>query len=103
MYLLINVYAPNRDKCIVNFFHNLLVLMKKENLDEQENIITGGDFNCPLNMALNKKGGMLISRKSVVESINCIQDELDLVDIWRLKYPVKALHGAKTPQRSFAV
>ena len=40
-------------------------------------------------MALDKKGGILIPRKSVVESINCIQDELDLVDIWRIKYPDK--------------
>ena len=37
MYLLINVCAPNKDKCIVNFFHNLLVLMKKpENIIMEE-------------------------------------------------------------------
>ena len=47
----------------------------------------GGDFNCPLNMALDKKGGILTPRKSVVASINCIQHELDLVDIWKIKNP----------------
>ena len=52
-----------------------------------ENIIVGGDFNCPLNTLLDKKGGIMIPRKSVVASIGCIQSELDLVDIWRLKNP----------------
>ena len=78
MYLLTNIYTPNNDKCIV-------ATLKKENLDEEENIIMGGDFNCPLNIAIDKKGGILIPRKSVITSINCIQDELDLVDIWRIK------------------
>ena len=44
----------------------------------------GGDFNCPLNIASDKKGGILIPRKSVVASNNCSQDEWDLVDIWRI-------------------
>ena len=50
-------------------------------------MILGGDFNCPLNTTLDKKGGILILRKSVVASINYIQDECDLVDIWRIKNP----------------
>ena len=87
MYLLINIYAPNKDKCIVSFFNNLLATLKKENLNEEENTIMGGDLNCQLNIALDKKGGILIPRKSVITSIDCIQDELDLVDIWRIKNP----------------
>ena len=47
----------------------------------------GGDFNCPLNPACDKKGGNLNQRKSVVERIDCLQNELDLVDIWRIKNP----------------
>lgn len=30
MYLLINIYAPNKDKCIVDFFNNLLTTLKKK-------------------------------------------------------------------------
>ena len=69
------------------FFTNLLTKLKNENLDEEENIIVGGDFNCPLDTLLDKKGGIMIPRKSVVASIGCIQSELDLVDIWRVKNP----------------
>ena len=69
------------------FFNNLLTTLQNESLDEEENIIVGGDFNCPLNTLLDKKGGIMIPRKSVVASISCIQSELDLVDIWRVKNP----------------
>lgn len=51
------------------FFNNLLITMQNENLDEKENIIMGGDFNCPLNTLLDKKGGITIPRKSLVPSI----------------------------------
>ena len=87
IYILINIYAPNKDKDITRFFNNLLISLQNENLDEEENIIVGGDFNCPLNTLLDKKGGIKIPRKSVVASIGRVQSELDLVDIWRLKNP----------------
>lgn len=86
-YVLINVYAPNKDKDQIEFVKNLLVILRKENLDTEEKVIMGGDFNCPLNPAYDKKGGNLNQRKSVVECIDCLQNELDLVDIWRIKDP----------------
>ena len=66
---------------------DLITVIRKENLDEEENFIVGVDFNCPLNPTLDKKGGLLVPRKSVVASIECFQAELDLVDIWRIKNP----------------
>ena len=53
----------------------------------RKKVIIGGDFNCPLNPVYDKKGGNLNQRKSVVEYIDCLQNELDLVDIWRIKNP----------------
>ena len=47
----------------------------------------GGDFNCPLNPTLDKKGGIMTPRKSVINFINDVQSQLDLVDIWRVKNP----------------
>jgi len=87
MYVLINVYAPNKDTNISNFLNNLLMTLRKNNFDEEENIIIGGDFNCPLNPNLDKNGGLLIPRKSVVTTIEILQEELDLVDIWRVMNP----------------
>ena len=62
-------------------------LTKLFNLDSEENIIVGADYNCPLNPTLDKRGAIMIPRKSVVNSIECLQSELDLVDIWRVKNP----------------
>ena len=88
IYVLINVYAPNKDKDIVTFLEALRTTLQTENLDAEENLIVGGDFNCPINPILDKKGGSLLPRKSVVASISCFQENLDLVDIWRIKNPV---------------
>ena len=55
VYVLINIYAPNKDKLTCNFFKNLHKTLQTENLDCEENIICGGDFNCPLNPKFDKK------------------------------------------------
>lgn len=62
-----------------------------------DNIVVGGDFNCPLNPTLDKKGGILIPRQHVINLIENVQNEFSLHDIWRIKIqtPV-ASHGAKT-------
>ena len=72
-YILINAYVPNKDKDITLFFNNLLTTIQIENMDEKENIIMGGDFNCLLNTLLDKNGRIMIWGKSVVSSIGCIQ------------------------------
>ena len=45
------------------FFKKLRTLHQTENLDSEENIIVGGDFDCPLNPTLDKRGGIMIPRK----------------------------------------
>ena len=86
-YVLVNIYARNKDKDSIQFFKKLHTLLRTENLDSEENIIVGGDFSCPLNPTLDKRGGIMIPRKSVVSSKECLQSELDLVDIWIIKNP----------------
>ena len=65
----------------------MLSKLQTENLDSEENIVIGGDFNCPLNPTLDKKGGIMTPRKSVINFMNDVQSQLDLVDIWRVKNP----------------
>jgi len=40
-----------------------------------------------LNITLDKKGGIQIPRRHVIRSIEEIQDEFSLHDIWRIKNP----------------
>ena len=102
IYVLINIHAPNKDKDIVAFLTKLLITLQNEDLDSENNIVIGGDFNCPLNPTIDKKGGILIQRKSVTSCIDCLQSELDLVDIWRIKNPdVKSFTWSKKFPRIF--
>ena len=87
MYVLVNIYAPSKDEDIIKFLKYVLTKLQTENLDSEENIVIGGDFNCPLNPTLDKKGGIMTRRKSVINCINDVQSQLDLVDIRRVKNP----------------
>ena len=54
-------------------------------MDAEASFIVEGNFNCHLNPVLDKKGGSLTPQKSVVTSVDCFQEEPDLVDIWRVQ------------------
>ena len=69
VYVLVNIYAPNKDKVTCKFFQNLHNTLQSEDLDCEENIICGGDFNCPLNPMLDKRGGVMVPRKMVIDNI----------------------------------
>ena len=84
-YTIANIYGPNKDTDAVKFYHNLSNLLRTNDFGNEENIIMGGDFNCPLNVSLDKKGGIQIPRRHVVKSIEEIQDEFSLHDIWCIK------------------
>ena len=87
VYVLVNIYAPNEDKATCKFFQNLHNTLQSEDLDCEENLICGGDFNCPLNPMLDKRGGVMVPRKMVIDNIECLKTELDLVDVRRIKNP----------------
>ena len=105
VYVLVNIYAPNKDKVTCKFFQDLHNTLQSEDLDCEENIICGGDFNCPLNPRLDKRGGVMVPRKMVIDNIECLNTELDLVDIWRVKKILKpkVTPGAKDRLKSFVV
>ena len=86
--ILVNIYGPNRDNKLVDFYHSVLKSIKIHNFDT-DNIIMGGDFNCPLNPILDKRGGNLMPRQSVINAIESLQWELDLHEIWRIKNPTE--------------
>ena len=86
--ILVNIYGPNRDNKLVDFYHSVLQSIKTNYFDS-DNIIMGGDFNCPLNPIVDKRGGNLMPRQSVINAIESLQWELDLHDVWRIKNPTE--------------
>ena len=79
-----NIYTPNDQNLQVDFYSHLTSLLRPYvNL----NLVLGGDFNCPLEN-IDKKGGKDInSRKNAIQSIVEMNNNLNLVDIWRLHHP----------------
>jgi len=54
-YTIANIYGPNKDAEAVQFYHKLSKLLRTNDFGNEENLIMGGDFNCPLNINLDKK------------------------------------------------
>jgi exonuclease III len=84
-YTLINVYGPNNE--CPEFFRNL-----DRKLDNFvcDNIIFGGDFNCVMNLSIDKKGGRnRTNHNAQREILSCIVKR-NLLDIWRQNHPGKS-------------
>ena len=76
---IINVYGTNKDDsdfvCRINDFMNQ---------NDNEDFITGGDFNVVLNPCIDKENGA--STRSIIcrRTINSFMKKHDLIDIWRI-------------------
>ena len=80
-FTIVNIYAPNVDRCSRQFFENLQGHLLEFGISDKDNIIIGGDFNCPLNPRLDKQGGILVPRANVVSAIEGLQTTFNLHDI----------------------
>ena len=54
-YTVANIYAPNKDACSRKFFENLQRVLSEFGITNEDNVIIGGDFSCPLNPLLDKR------------------------------------------------
>lgn len=52
-----------------------------------ENIILGGDFNCPFAKDDKEGGRGLSSKKNIVAEVKLLLSSLDLEDVWRKLHP----------------
>ena len=80
-FTIVNIYAPNVDRCSHQFFENLQGHLLEFGICDEDNIIIGGNFNCPLNPRLDKQGGILVPRANVVSAIEGLQTTFNLHDI----------------------
>jgi len=62
-----------------------------------ENIIVGGDFNCPFAKGDKEEGLDLLPKKSIVAEIKVLLSSLDLEDAWRKVYPNDKQATWRTP------
>ena len=81
-FLLINVYAPNRDE--PNFFTEIQSSILNFYTD---NIILGGDWNLLLDPKRDGKGYKHVNNPNAKTILNNIIFQFSLVDIWRDKHP----------------
>ena len=86
-YTVVNIYAPNKDACSRKFFDNLQRVLSDFGISNEDKVIIGGDFICPLNPLVDKKGGVLIPRANVIRTIETLKESYSLQDIWRVKNP----------------
>jgi len=77
--------------------------LRNNEFGNEENITIGGDFNCPLDPSLDKKGGLSIPRKYVINVIDEIQSEFSLHDIWHLKIQLHKVLREHVVHRLFSV
>ena len=85
-FLLINIYGPSAGDNDI-FFQNISDLL--DDVDD-ENIIIGGDFNCVLNLILDRKNCTSVNnRPKTREKIFDLMTKYSLSDVFREIYPDK--------------
>ena len=83
---LVNIYAPNDQNQQVNFFDKIIDPIRRSNTN---NILLGGDFNCPLT-DVDKVGGRdILHKERTIQAIQELCNNFDLVDVWRTQHPNK--------------
>ena len=71
---LVNIYAPNADDQV--YFDSILTHLDQF---ECQSIIWDGDFNCVLNVNLDKKGGRPVTHTRAVKIIYNIMEQFLLL------------------------
>ena len=81
---LINIYGPNKDNA--EFFQDLFQNLE---LYDNEEIIMAGDFNCILDLELDRRGENDQSNTESRKVLATWMDEMDVIDIWRLHHQLE--------------
>ena len=85
-FVYVNIYAPNKvkDQCI--FFEEIQKQLDELELEENCEVIIGGDFNVILDADLDGTGGKPQVKESS-KQIDNLCSSFDLIDIWRIRNP----------------
>lgn len=88
-FCIINVYAPNDDNSQIAYYKSLRNMLIKEKVLDTYQLIMAGDFNLTMDVKMDKKGGLPVTKTRPRNIIENIIEQFDLIDIWRLKNPDK--------------
>ena len=91
-----HIYTPNDTSSQITFFRHVQNLLQQFS---GENIILGGDFNCPFAKDDKEGGRDLSSRKNVVAEVKLLLSSLDLEDVWRKLHPNDKQFTWRTPDQ----
>ena len=79
-----NIYTPNDTSSQIIFIRHVQNLLRRFS---GENIILGGDFNCPFAKDDKEGGRDLSSKKNVAAELKLLLSSLELKDVWRKLHP----------------
>ena len=79
-----NIYTHNDTSSQIIFIRHVQNLLQRFS---GENIIIGGDFNCPFAKDDKEGGRDLSSKKNVVAELKLLLSSLGLEDVWRKLHP----------------
>ena len=86
-FILVNVYAPNREQDHNSFLKHLLNEMNTFIKDDDDFFILGGDWNFTPTIDIDRMGGNPKLWQDSLNTLENIQLQFDLLDIWRAKHP----------------
>lgn len=86
-FVLLNVYAPNREQEHIIFLQNIVGKMNDFVNEEDEYFILGGDWNVTATTDIDRMGGNPKLWQDSLNVLENMQHQFDLLDIWRAKHP----------------
>jgi len=101
-YVIINIYAPTKDKINDQIEFLKYVELKIANY-RGNNIIMGGDFNVCLNNNIDKDGGKVEKASTYNKNLHDFIEDYRLVDIWRQRNKNKKLFTWRSKTKSGVV
>ena len=81
---LVNIYAPNDQNQQANFFDKIIDPIPRSSTN---NILLGGDYNCPLTEVDKVAGSDILLKKRIIQAIHELCNSFDVVDVWRTQQP----------------
>jgi len=87
-FLIYNVYGPNSKNEQTTFLENIKVQLDTCDINEYEYIIGGGDWNLTKDL-IDRSGGNHVPWTDQISLLEKINEQHDLIDIWRVRNPEK--------------